>query len=313
MADEVWVELIRVVPGVLWVGFALIVVFVARGLLRPHLGRLTRVETPVVSAEFAAEVLDGAAARAAADAAGHQPWRPRPGDAALPPGGHGGPPRQSGASAEEPDTVSIGAGPGERVAATSLEPSGGRFFEGRLPGYGAPDSTGSPPPPQKKHRKRRRPSADPHLGLDGLSPGDIGWATAARLAASTETLTGRRILWVDDHPAKNTELVGLLRSVGATVDVVVSSDEAFRVLTPRSHDLVISDMKRPGEGDDNRAGWNLVERMRQRGVDSAVILYTVGIPDEPRKLGVFGVTDNPYELVQLVIDVMERRRYAVER
>jgi len=306
MSNEILIELIRVLPGVLWVGFALVVAFVARSLLKPQLGRMTRVETPVVSVDFAAELLDEAAAKAA-DVVIHQPpqqWgHARPDASSWEPSGPGPVPQQSLPFPGEPvEPVGQDAGgpaaPDLGSIAEPRSPDWDRFVDGRLPAYGVPVN----------HSGRR----DVTVRDGTFWSVDNGHSTAARLSASTATLTGKRILWVDDNPGNNVELVRLLRSAGADVDVTVSTEAALRVLTPRSHDLVISDMKRPDEGIDDGAGWHLVDRMRDRDIDVPVIVYTFG-GDGRRIHGVFGVTDNPYELIHLVMDVMERRRYATRR
>lgn len=60
------------------------------------------------------------------------------------------------------------------------------------------------------------------------------------------------ILWVDDRPNGNRFERQSMEALGIRFVNVVSTDEALERLKNQSFDVIISDMKRPG---DDRAGY----------------------------------------------------------
>lgn len=82
-------------------------------------------------------------------------------------------------------------------------------------------------------------------------------------------LRGARVLWVDDNPGNNANLVRLLLSSGVEVRQVVGTAEALAGLVWQPH-VVITDLKR----DDNpRAGVDGIRDIRARGFTGRVIVY----------------------------------------
>ncbi len=75
------------------------------------------------------------------------------------------------------------------------------------------------------------------------------------------------ILWVDDNPENNADVIRQLRRRGVEVTTAVSTADALRQYDPAVHQLVISDLGRY-EGADNayvdRAGFDLLTRLRAR-------------------------------------------------
>jgi CheY-like chemotaxis protein len=136
--------------------------------------------------------------------------------------------------------------------------------------------------------------------------------TVSRLEHAAEYLHDRRILWVDDHPELNTSLVTLFRKVGMTVDTVRSTQEAIEVLRRQPFDLIISDMRRDTEEPAATAGYTLVETLADKGIRVPVILFT-GHLDTRQGLppGLFAHTSGGDNLVQYVIDVMERIQFGI--
>lgn len=121
-----------------------------------------------------------------------------------------------------------------------------------------------------------------------------------------EMLKGVRILWVDDNPENNNVERNLLGSLGMSVDLARTTELAMTNLRQGSYDLVISDMKRSG---DDKAGLRLLSEIHSLVKPASVIFYAAGF--DPR-LGVppyaFGMTNRPDELLNLVLDVIERLR-----
>ncbi|PSK89187.1 response regulator receiver domain-containing protein [Murinocardiopsis flavida] len=166
-----------------------------------------------------------------------------------------------------------------------------------------------PPPAQPRgaaDTPRPRPTADPRRG--SARPSLYGQrSAAARLEHSAATLRGGRILWVDDHPENNRHLIRLFQEVGMTVIPVVSTPEAVAELSPPRCDLVISDIGRAGAPD---AGLDMLREFGAQGIDIPVILYTSQVrPDSARSPLVYGATDSATDVVNYVIDLMERLRF----
>jgi CheY-like chemotaxis protein len=126
----------------------------------------------------------------------------------------------------------------------------------------------------------------------------------ARMVASV--LRGAQILWVDDKPDNNLYERMMLKSMGASIELVTSTEAAMLVLASEAYDVVISDMTR---GNVHDAGLELLEKLRQRGVHTRLIFY-VWDYDEGRGVpaGAFGMTNLPDELLHLILDALERVR-----
>jgi CheY-like chemotaxis protein len=148
---------------------------------------------------------------------------------------------------------------------------------------------------------------------EGVGAGDVAGqsrrrAVLKRLDHAVEYLKGGRILWVDDLPANNRYLVELFKELGMKVTQVESTGDALRSLTDESYDLVISDIHR---GTDGQAGIKMLDVFRENDVTIPVIIHAASF--DPR-LGVdpmiFGGTNRVSEVVNYVIDVMERARLA---
>jgi CheY-like chemotaxis protein len=136
---------------------------------------------------------------------------------------------------------------------------------------------------------------------------------------NSEPDAGPRVLWVDDSPTNNRIEERALRELGFEVRFCLSTDEALLQLSREPFDLVISDLGRPG---DRKAGFTLIERMRERGYETPVIIYTIRASAEDREQarlrGAFGQTASPSELVELVaralrVDSAATRRRAGAR
>ncbi|BFV56217.1 hypothetical protein KCMC57_up13210 [Kitasatospora sp. CMC57] len=127
----------------------------------------------------------------------------------------------------------------------------------------APVSQGGPPPPSVFGRL-------PDPGQPPTPAPDWERPPVPAGAPPPLNLSGARVLWVDDVPANNAQLVRQLRSFGAEVLQVESTAEALARLSWRP-DVVITDMKR---GNDRRAGIDGTVAIRARGFTGPVILYS---------------------------------------
>lgn len=129
----------------------------------------------------------------------------------------------------------------------------------------------------------------------------------SRLEHAAETLSGGKILWVDDHPEHNAALIRLFRSVDMRVDTVHSTGEARVALGHGSYDIILSDMERHG---DSQAGIEMLRELERMVIGLPVLIHAVNFDSE---LGVdrriFAGTNKPVEIVHYVIDLMERARF----
>jgi CheY-like chemotaxis protein len=85
------------------------------------------------------------------------------------------------------------------------------------------------------------------------------------------------VLWVDDNPGNNSEVVGQLESRGVRVAIALSTAEALRKYDPAVHHFVVSDMGR-FEGTSNtyveRAGLDMLNRLRAEDPNVQLVFCT---------------------------------------
>jgi CheY-like chemotaxis protein len=113
------------------------------------------------------------------------------------------------------------------------------------------------------------------------------------------------VLWVDDRPSNNAREIAQLEARGIKVMTKTTSDEALEELRshPRKYAAVISDLKR---GGDREAGYRFMDRLRTDVSDAnmPIIVYTAStnpsIDSEARQHGVFGATNSPIQLLELL-------------
>jgi CheY-like chemotaxis protein len=118
----------------------------------------------------------------------------------------------------------------------------------------------------------------------------------------------RRILWVDDVPDNNTSLRRSFEALGIEVVISTSTEEALDRIRTQSFDVIISDMGRP---PDPQAGYTLLSRLQERGVQAPVIFYASGgsLPQNKqlaRERGAWGSTNHGIELFDLVTRAITR-------
>ncbi|MBP6582847.1 MAG: response regulator [Chromatiaceae bacterium] len=113
--------------------------------------------------------------------------------------------------------------------------------------------------------------------------------------------TRRLVLAVNDDPQADLALYEWLASRGAAVLRAYSTTQALRLLAWARVHVVISDLARlEGEVMNKRAGMDLARRIRERGSDVPLVIFTLDKSPQVRELAVDAganyVTEGDYEL-----------------
>lgn len=147
--------------------------------------------------------------------------------------------------------------------------------------------------------KDRAPDASPDSVLSKF-PG-----VYRRACAVQPLITGKRVLWIDDHPSNNFYERLALAQMGISVDIATTSKEALTSLQHLPPDLILSDIAR---GTDFDAGVKFLNLLRSSGIEIPIVFY-VGQVDSRMNVprGAFAITDRPDEILHLALDALERQ------
>ncbi len=142
------------------------------------------------------------------------------------------------------------------------------------------------------------------VGSEGTAADIQGIVRSVQEAAPTIAASAHRsrILWVDDQPENNANVRRALETVGLTIALALSTDEALARVGNQEFALVISDMRRK-EGP--KEGYVLLEHLRARGDQTPFLIYASGssaeFTAEARRRGAPGSTNSPNELFQTAV------------
>lgn len=129
----------------------------------------------------------------------------------------------------------------------------------------------------------------------------INVASKAAIQTSHQVV-GAKVLWVDDNPSNNRYERRALEVLGIQFTISLSTEDALEKVRYNRYDAIISDMGRP---PDRQAGYTLLEELRKRNINIPFIIYAGSNSPEHKaeivRRGGFGTTNNPQELVELVI------------
>jgi CheY-like chemotaxis protein len=119
-----------------------------------------------------------------------------------------------------------------------------------------------------------------------------------------ETVSPRTILWVDDNPDNNIWERRALESYGVRFVLARDTAEAQQRLRENGpFTAIISDVGRVG---DPQAGYTLLKRVREAGIDTPYFIYTAGLAAKlwpiARLRGAQGLTADPDALVEMVVE-----------
>ena len=150
------------------------------------------------------------------------------------------------------------------------------------------DSSGQKPPDEDKAREIA------NVVSQAIKPKGI-----RRLAEAS-------VLWVDDNPSNNLYERKALEALGIRFTPSTSTNDALEKLRAYKYDVIISDMGRP---PDKQAGYTLLAEKQKLGDTTPYIIYAgSNAPEhkaEARHKGAVGSTNDPQELFQLVLGVIQ--------
>lgn len=126
---------------------------------------------------------------------------------------------------------------------------------------------------------------------------------ARRAQRSAALTTGARLLWIDEHPDNNTIEIRLFKRLGLIIDLATSDADATKRLAEHVYDVVLSSWTRAGDGD---AGRKFIPTVHASMLSPPIIYYVGKIREVP--IDAFGLTVRPDELLNLVLDALERVR-----
>ena len=153
----------------------------------------------------------------------------------------------------------------------------------------------------------------------GVERGEKGFQEAIATASSVgrEALETREAsgaprviygLWVDDNPHYNTnERKTMEQLLGVQFETKPSTDAALQELEdhPDKYSFVITDLSRP---EGRRAGYKLIDLMRESGIETPVVIYSSDTgPEYDREAarhGAVGSTNSPGTLLRLVSEIV---------
>jgi hypothetical protein len=130
------------------------------------------------------------------------------------------------------------------------------------------------------------------------SPPEI--ASSPAPAARGFALFGRRILWADDLPENNRLERRWLQDLGADVVPVLSNEEAVMEATSSRFDVAVSDIDRGGEEPGSQLG----VRLNGVGVQMPIVFFVANVDSKTPPFGGVGITNDPADLLRMVIDVL---------
>ena len=113
-------------------------------------------------------------------------------------------------------------------------------------------------------------------------------------------IKGRKLLIVDDELVKRTVMGEELSSVGYDVSLAANPLEAEPILTKKTFDVIITDLRMPGQD-----GISFLRALKERRAEQAVIVMTAyGTVDsavEAMKLGAFDYLQKPFTSEELML------------
>jgi CheY-like chemotaxis protein len=147
----------------------------------------------------------------------------------------------------------------------------------------------------------------------GHDPRTLDTSGLRRARHARRVLEGSRVLWIDDRPERLAAEQRTLEALGAsvarardTLEVLERLHELQAGATPGSFDVILSDIARH---DSASAGTDELPLLKRAAPGTPVIFYVNRLTaGAERPAGSVGITDDPGELLHLILDVLERKR-----
>ena len=115
---------------------------------------------------------------------------------------------------------------------------------------------------------------------------------------------GIRVLWIDDNPETVMYEAGILQTLGMQVEFAKTSANGWEKLRAYPFQLMVSDIRR---GEDTTAGLQFLKDLQAQEKHINLVFYVSQLDRTlPVPFGAFGITDDPNELIHLVMDGAER-------
>lgn len=142
--------------------------------------------------------------------------------------------------------------------------------------------------------------------LRGEAETIFGLSTGLRRAKLVSSvLDGAHVLWIDDHPENNRWERSMLRAFSVHVTSVETTRSAMACLQTEAFDVVVSDIAREGRSDE---GVRALAEFSVRAPGLPILLYVGYLNSDSVPRGAFGITNDPNELLHLLLDALERSR-----
>lgn len=107
--------------------------------------------------------------------------------------------------------------------------------------------------------------------LSELNPEDIEHGGSLRNKPYNGGISVHRVLWVDDKPRNNDNIIDMFSERDISFDRVTSTDDAVKQLSKDDYSLIISDMKR---GNSPDAGVKLLKIKNKRFPSIPLVIYS---------------------------------------
>lgn len=124
------------------------------------------------------------------------------------------------------------------------------------------------------------------------------------VVADPEAKTVDKILWVDDYPGNNANIMAHLSDLGVNVTTALSTEEGLRKFGAGHYDAVLSDMGRREGGQSNHgAGVDLARQIREMDSEVPFFIFCsrrgkARLEEKALGAGANGVTTSGVELLR---------------
>jgi hypothetical protein len=144
-------------------------------------------------------------------------------------------------------------------------------------------------------------NAEPGVA-DALNAARANFTGLRRAEAVERVVRGARLLWINRQPQHNTWERDLFHSFGSTIAAVDSAPAALASMHNDTVHVAIADVY---GADDPDGGVAAIQALHRTAADLPVVFY---VNDLGGSFGSYGRTNEPNELLHLVLDRLERSR-----